>query len=247
MSNNKKRYFIGTSGFQYGHWKDNFYPSDVPKRKWFEYYRNYFDTVELNTTFYHLPKQKTVESWSDRAGKNFVFALKASRYITHVKRLKDPKDPLKNFFDAVEPVKGKTGPVLFQLPGRAKKNFKRLENFLDALDGYNVSKVFELRNPTWWDEEVYDLLNKHNVCLCWYSMPDNNPPEVLTADFLYIRMHGAESLYQSSYSDKELEKLAKKIYKVNVSKVFVYFNNDNKGYAVKNALKLKEVLNVKNQ
>jgi len=239
--NEKKEIYIGTSGFQYKHWKGKFYPEDIPQKRWFEYYQRYFNTVELNTTFYHLPKESTVKSWNERTSKDFIFALKASRYITHVKRLKDPVEPVRNFYNAVGPVRDKTGAVLFQMPASAKKNMERLENFVTVLSRYKGLKALELRNPAWWDDEVFELLKQKNIAFCWYSMPGEIPPEEITADFLYIRMHGAGKLYQSRYPDSELEKLAKKIYKINIKKIFVYFNNDAGAFAVENAKKLKEV------
>jgi uncharacterized protein YecE (DUF72 family) len=240
----KKNVKIGTSGFYYDHWTGRFYPEELNKKDWFGYYQKYFDTVELNNTFYHLPKESTVKGWNDNSGKDFIFSVKASRFITHIKLLKEPSEPLERFFKIMSPLKAKTGPVLFQLPGRFKKNTDRLKDFLNSLAKYDVLKVFEFRNPTWWDDDVYEILRTNNACFCWYSMPGDIPPEIVTTDFLYIRMHGGSQLYGSRYSDGELEKIAKKIYKRNIKNIYVYFNNDYNAYAVENALKLREVLNV---
>ncbi|MGM0568537.1 MAG: DUF72 domain-containing protein, partial [Elusimicrobiota bacterium] len=239
----KSKTLVGTSGFSYRHWKEVFYPRDISQKQWFEYYLKYFDTVELNTTFYHLPKEKTVLNWKKEASEDFVFSLKASRYISHIKRLKDSRQPLNKFYKSIHPLGKKSGPVLFQLPARAKKNIERLKTFLKNLRLFPGRKVVELRHPSWWDDEVFNLLEEERVCFCWFSMPGENPPEICTSDFLYIRMHGKKELYKSPYSEKKLEKLAKKIYKVDVNKAYIYFNNDYNGNAVRNALKLKEVLN----
>jgi uncharacterized protein YecE (DUF72 family) len=232
---------IGTSGFYYEHWLDKFYPSDLNKKDWFDHYQKFFDTVELNNTFYHLPKPATVKNWNDEAKKDFVFSVKASRYITHIKLLKDPVEPLKKFFTAMKPLEAKTGPVLFQLPGRFKKDIERLRNFLVSIRKYKIRPVFEFRNTDWWDDEVFELLRDEGACFCWYDMEGQKTPEATTTDFLYVRMHGGRAMYQSKYTTGELEKLAKKIYKSKIKDIYIYFNNDYNAYAVENALKLKEV------
>lgn len=237
------RIYVGTSGFSYKHWKGVFYPEDITQKEWFNYYQEKFSTVELNTTFYHLPKKQIVEKWRDESPRGFTFSLKGSRYITHMKRLKDPKEPLAKFYNAIDPLLEKTGTVLFQMPERAKKNISRLENFLNELEKYNTQNVFELRHSSWWDGEVFDLLRRYNSCFCWYSMPGSVPPEEVTADFLYVRMHGSTRLYKSKYRSSTLEKLAKKIYKLDVDRAYIYFNNDSGGHAAQNALELKEVIN----
>jgi uncharacterized protein YecE (DUF72 family) len=215
----------------------------MPAKDWFGYYQQYFDTVELNNTFYHLPREKTVEGWKSRSGENFVFSLKASRYITHIKLLKDPREPLDKFFSAMEPVLSRTGAVLFQVPLRFKVNEERLTGFLEILKGYGCLKVFEFRHSSWWNERVYEILKKYNACFCWFSLPGAAPPYEVTSDSLYVRMHGSSDLYKSRYSDAELENLAEKTYNLKLSNTYIYFNNDYNGHAVKDALRLKEVLN----
>ncbi len=238
--------FIGTSGYIYPHWEGVFYPLGWPKAKKLEYYCQHFDTVELNNTFYRLPGKKTFESWYKRTSKNFIFAVKVSRFITHIKKLKDCRESWEIFLKRALILKEKLGPLLFQLPPSWKKDAKRLEEFLKLITKNlepktsNLKFAFEFRNETWCCQEIYDLLKKYNCA--WVVVDSPHWPKVfqVTADFVYVRMHGSKILFGSKYTKKELENLAEKIKEWQKQRldVFVYFNNDAHGFAVQNAKEL---------
>ena len=235
--------FIGTSGYSYNHWKGVFYPEDIPTSKWLEHYIKSFSTVELNNTFYRLPQPAVFRSWGKRTPKNFTYAVKASRFITHIKRLKDCRQPVKLFLSRAKLLKKKLGPILFQLPPRWKCNIDRLKKFVKLLPK-GLTHIFEFRDPSWFNSEVYEILRKNKLSFCIYSMPGIECPDEVTSKVVYIRMHGGTILYGSNYSDKELKAWAKKIrqFLKQGRDVYVYFNNDAYGYAVKNALRFRELL-----
>ncbi|MFC1767844.1 DUF72 domain-containing protein [Candidatus Margulisiibacteriota bacterium] len=242
----KSMLYIGTSGYNYDHWKENFYPKGLPQNKWLEYYQTLFSTVELNVTFYRLPQKKVFESWKKRTKKGFAFSLKGSRYITHIKRLKDPKRSLRIFFEQSKPLKSKTKVVLWQLPPNYKKDIKRLGTFLKELKKYKgYRNAFEFRNETWFYDEVYNLLKKHKATLCFADWPKLDYPDPTIFDYIYVRRHGPHvgALYTANYSNKDLKEDAKNIKKwLKAGKdIYFYFNNDAVGYAVKNALVLKKL------
>ncbi|WP_281950479.1 DUF72 domain-containing protein [Nitrosophilus kaiyonis] len=235
----KGRVYIGTSGFYYAHWKGVFYPQDLPKTKYFDYYVKNFDTVELNSTFYHLPKEKTVEHWNEKTPEDFIFSLKAYRGITHYKRLKDVKDDIYLYLHLLKPLKRKIGIILFQLPPSLKKDLDLLASFLHILPtGYHYA--VEFRNDSWYFEDTYELLRHYNVSFCIHDFERKKSPIVETSDNIYIRFHGPSGRYTGSYSDKYLKEWALKIkdFTKRNKKVFCYFNNDFEGYAVLNAKKL---------
>jgi uncharacterized protein YecE (DUF72 family) len=236
------RNFIGTSGWNYGHWIGKFYPEDMPKTKWFKHYLEKFDTVELNTSFYHLPKKSTFEKWYNDAPKNFVYSIKASRYITHVKKLIEPEEPVNKFITNVEGIKEKAGVILFQLPPGLKYNLERLTNIINVLPK-KYKYTFEFRNETWWNDEAYELLKKNNIAFCIFELAGQLTPRLATADFIYIRLHGPGGKYSGSYSDETLGDWASEIKNWNKEgkAVYCYFDNDDSAYAVYNALKLKEM------
>lgn len=240
--------FIGTSGYIYSHWeKDVFYPKNLPKSKKLEYYCQHFLTVELNSTFYRLPGEKTFESWYKRTPDNFIFAVKVSRFITHIKKLVNCKDSWKIFLDRVLILKEKLGPLLFQFPSFFKKDTRRLKEFIEMIfenPKQRLRFAFEFRHESWCSKEVYQILQKFNCS--WVIADSPYWPKVfkVTADFVYIRMHGSKILFASEYSKKELRNLAQKIkqwQKKNLD-VYVYFNNDAHGFAIKNAKELMEIL-----
>lgn len=239
----KGRCFIGTSGWYYQHWFGPFYPQGLVKEQLLPYFARSFNTVELNNTFYHLPKEATVRTWHKKAPGDFVFAVKASRFITHIKRLTNLGDSLKVFFKRVYLLKEKLGPILYQLPPSMKMDNKRLSSFLKRLP-QKKRNVIEFRHQSWLNEEVFEVLKRFNAAHCIISMPDFPTALEVTADFIYIRMHGGSSLYRSNYPLTELKRWAARIKKFLKSglDVYVYFNNDAEGFALKNALSLKKMI-----
>jgi uncharacterized protein YecE (DUF72 family) len=237
------QYRIGTSGWHYAHWQGRFYPDDLPKSRWLEFYARQFNTVELNNSFYRLPSEKAFATWRDSAPSGFIYAVKASRYITHVKRLKDGKEPVERFFERAENLKDKLGPVLYQLPPNFHRNDERLDSFLSVLPG-KIQHVIEFRHESWLKDEVFDILRKHRAGVCIFDMPDITCPVVATADFAYVRFHGSSGLYSSNYPDGELADWADKIrgLAAGVKQVYIYFNNDVEGFALDNARTLSEYL-----
>lgn len=234
--------FVGTSGWNYPHWAGGvFYPAALSEGKWLEYYAEFFNAVELNVTFYRLVQKKTFENWRIRTPKDFCFAAKGSRIITHIKKFKTSKEPLDLFTNNVSGLKEKLGAVLWQLPPAFKKDLKLLEAFLKLLKK-RQRQAFEFRNESWFDEEVYSLLKKYNAALCIAHSGRFPCVKEVTADFLYLRFHGSESLYSSNYSDKELREWAGFVGKYRDKDIFAFFNNDACAYAIKNALKFKEFL-----
>jgi len=232
---------IGTSGWNYQHWKEIFYPADCAKSKWLEYYTEHFDTVELNATFYRLPQLKTFENWKTRTPDHFLWALKANKYITHIKQLKEPQEPLERFYTAASGLKEKLGPILFQLPPSLSFDEKEFENFCQFLNP-SQRHTLEVRHPSWISDRLFVILKKHNIAFCIADTAGRYPyHEVVTSDFVYIRLHGSKKLYASEYSEKELQAWAKKI-KEWGKDTYLYFDNDFEGYAVKNAKRLKEIL-----
>jgi uncharacterized protein YecE (DUF72 family) len=240
--------FIGTSGYTYPHWENGvFYPIGWPRSKQLEYYSKFFDTVELNNPFYRLPESKTFKNWSRRVPENFIFTVKVSRFITHVKKLKNCKGPWQIFLKRSIQLGQKLGPFLFQFPPNWKKDKKRLEDFILLLQSLDrkYRYVFEFRHPSWFDQEIYQLLKKFkNFSLCLADSPRWPLVEIVTGNFIYIRMHGGKILYGSKYSDQELKSWAKKIKKYQNQGLdcYIYFNNDAFGFAIENAKTLKKMV-----
>ena len=231
---------VGTSGYQYDDWRGRFYPRDLPKRRWFEYYAQHFDTVEINNTFYHLPAASTFDAWHDVAPRGFLYALKFSRYATHLKRLKDPREPLERFVDRAQHLGPFLGPILVQLPPGFHVNAERLAGFLDVAPGDRCWAV-EFRHDSWLCDEVYAILEQHRAALCVHDMLREHPRRV-TAAWTYLRFHGDHD--GGSYSPQFLSALARRIRGTLAQgiDVYAYFNNDVQGYAVCNALDLKRYL-----
>lgn len=238
---------IGTSGYNYEHWRSVFYPENLPSSKWLEHYVKHFKTVELNVTFYRLPQEAAFKSWYRRTPADFLFALKGSRFISHIKKLKGTKTAIKLFFDRAKLLKEKFGMVLWQFAPGWKVNVQRFLRFLKILKRYKIPQAFEFRNETWFCQEIYGLLKKYNYALVLADSPRYPLVEKLTADYVYIRFHGGKILYGSNYSKKELLYWAEKIKKWKKQRrdVYCYFNNDARGFAVKNAGELKKMINFK--
>lgn len=234
--------WVGTSGWNYPHWKEVFYPSDLPSRSWLPFYAKHFPAVEVNYSFYRLPKPETYRKWVEQTPPDFIFSLKASRFITHVKRIKDVKSPLNIFLANAWVLGGKLGPVLFQLPPSFRQDLGRLEGFLKILPK-DLRFAFEFRHPSWFGEETYTLLRRYNAALIASDTPRYPYAEVQTADFFYLRLHGHEVIYASSYSDAQLREYAWKIGNWRkAGDVFVFFDNDFSGFALENARQLLKLL-----
>ncbi len=237
------RLFIGTSGWHYKHWLGTFYPEKTPAPKMLAYYTELFDTVELNNSFYHLPKPAALATWRDSTPDNFCFSAKGSRFLTHMKKLKDAEAGLARFLDCIEILEEKLGPILFQLPPQWERNEERLESFLKILPSYH-RYAFEFRNPTWFEPAVYRLLERYNAAHCAYHLAGFESPLPVTADFAYIRLHGPGGKYQGSYSDAKLIEWSARIreWAQQLKAVYLYFDNDDSGYAANDALRLKALL-----
>lgn len=233
---------IGTSGWVYDHWEGVFYPKELPKKEWLSFYAQVFDTVEINASFYHLPKEETLKRWYSETPPSFLFAVKATRYITHVRKLKDVEDALFLFYRRVALLQEKCGPLLFQFPPRFSFQRESVQSFLSKLSA-SFEHVFEFRHPSFFCEEVYELLARHGVALCFADTPFFPYAEVITASFVYLRLHGSQSLYTHRYSEEELCFFARKIgLWQREHKVYCYFDNDYAGFAVENALALRKYL-----
>lgn len=256
-----KKLFIGTSGWVYGHWTGIFYPEDLPSKDKLKYFSQHFKTVEINYSFYHLPRPSTYQNWYNQTPEDFLFAVKTSRFITHIKRLSGVKEAWQQFIENALNLKEKLGPILFQFPPSFKateENIKRLEDFLKLITNYNLKPktctlkcAFEFRHKSWCDpkgkpsasygvnKKVYNLLKKYNVAWVIADSPSYPKAEAVTADFVYVRMHGSKVLFSSNYTKRELQDLAQKIKKwMKKYDVYVYFNNDFHGYAIENAKEL---------
>jgi len=234
---------IGTSGWHYKHWVGNLYPPKLSPAKMLGWYRERFDTVEINNSFYRLPSEAALHSWRDSTPANFQFAVKGSRFLTHMKKLKDPAEGLAKFFARMDLLREKLGPILFQLPPNFELNLARFETFLGALpSGHRYA--FEFRNPSWNSPDVFQLLRKNNSAYCIFHLAGFQSPAEITADFTYIRLHGPGGKYQGSYNDETLRGWASEIRDWRrISKdIYVYFDNDEAGYAAVNALRLRELV-----
>lgn len=234
---------IGTSGWEYDHWTNVFYPNNLKRNKRFEYYTTFFNTVEVNYSFYRIPKETTFSKWRKHSPDKFIFSLKASRYITYSKKPKTVSYTLYLFSKRAYLLGEKRGPILIQFPKRYKKDTMALVSLIAFLRN-DYRWALEFRDESWFDEEVYKILRNKNIALAFIDSPDINTPTIQTADFVYFRLHGRKIWYASSYTQKELKEISKKIkfFSNEGRDVYVYFNNDYRGYAVKNALYLKKIL-----
>lgn len=240
---NKQPVRVGCSGWQYKDWRGRFYPIPLPQKAWLEYYAESFDTVEVNNSFYRLPTETSFSNWKERTPDHFLFAVKASRYLTHIKRLKEPVEPLKLFWERARRLESKLGPVLYQLPTRWEKNEARFFEFIDALPSGPLQTV-EFRDASWYTDAVFRAMEAKGVALCLHDMPGSAPPREVVGPFVYVRFHGTEAKYRGGYPDKELRKWADWLAEqVRAGKpVFAYFNNDVAGHALHDAQTLKNHL-----
>jgi len=234
---------IGTSGWEYDHWRGTFYPRDLPKRRWLEHYAEHFDTVELNASFYRLPSAGTFGRWGTRVPSDFRFAVKASRYLTHVRRLREPQEPLDRLWSSARRLGDRLGPVLYQLPPRWRPNADRLAAFLAALPA-DGGQAIEFRDRRWYRPEILELLRAAGVALCLHDMSASAPEPVPLGPCVYVRFHGAGRRYGGRYPDEAIAAWAERIARWSVEgrSVWAYFNNDAEGHAVTDAVRLREAV-----
>lgn len=235
---------LGTSGWYYDNWEEIFYPKDIEKNQWLEFYSQKFDTVEVNASFYRLPFKNMIKGWKNKTPENFLLTFKGSKLITHNKKLKNSEDYLEKFFNRIKLAQNKIGVILWQLPPKVKKDVNLLEDFLNKLSS-DYNQCIEFRHKSWFNnDEVINLLKKYNTAYCIISAPNLPSTVKVTADFAYIRWHGKDDWYRYNYSNDELNSWATQIKKIEVDEIYGYFNNDFEGLAPKNCLKLKEILGV---
>ena len=232
----KAKIFIGCSGFHYKHWKGIFYPEDLPQKKWFEFYGQHFNTLELNVTFYHFPEASVLKSWYDRSATDFKFSVKAPRVITHFKKFNAVDSLVREFYQNIEKgLNRKLGAVLFQLPPNYSYTADHLDRILKCMNP-DFNNVIEFRHVSWWNQEVYDAFRTEQLSFCGMSHPAFPNFLISTAPHFYYRMHGAENLYASDYSSDELDRFADKLKnEQGVRTEYIYFNNDINGFAISNA------------
>jgi uncharacterized protein YecE (DUF72 family) len=241
-----RRVWIGTSGWVYKQWAGNFYPKGWPKKDEFSYYVRHFPTVEINATFYRLPSLKMVRGWHDRAPEGFLFAVKGSRFLTHIKRLKETGPGLRKYFSRLVPLADRTGPILWQLPPNLQKtdeNVIRLTRFLKKLPA-RYQHAIEFRHPSWMDESTFSLLRERKAANVWISSLRMPQDYTVTADFVYLRFHGLKDGAYHDYTPDELEPWAKQLRLAAKRGLpcYVYFNNDLNTRAPLNAEALMEMV-----
>jgi uncharacterized protein YecE (DUF72 family) len=234
---------IGCSGWNYKHWRGSFYPADLPQKEWLGWYARHFQTVEINNSFYRLPEEATFERWRAQSPADFIFAVKASRFLTHMKRLRDPDEPLDRLLSQATGLGDKLGPILYQLPPRFAIDMARLDRFLRALP-HRRRHVIEFRDPSWYVPQVFDLLERHHVALCLHDKDGSVIAKPYDGPFVYVRFHGTSGRYHGSYSDAALSAWARSLAGRwrDGSDVYAYFNNDPNAEAPRNAATLKRLL-----
>ena len=239
----KGRIRIGTSGWSYDHWLGTFYPKGTRQRDLLAVYAERFESVEINRTFYKLPAAGTMTAWRAQTPADFLFAAKASRFLTHRKKLKDPEEPVARLLGCVEALGEKLGPLLFQLPPRWRVNPERLERLLEVLPDRH-RYAFEFRDPSWHAPKILELLSKRDAAFCIFDLAGKRSPIEVTADFVYIRLHGPGAAYQGSYEGRTLSGWARRIkgWSEAGKEVYCYFDNDEKAYAPYDALRLKAMV-----
>jgi uncharacterized protein YecE (DUF72 family) len=238
---------VGCSGWNYTSWRGRFYPLDLPASRWLEFYATRFDTVEINNSFYRLPPRSTFEDWRAQVPSGFLFAVKASRFLTHMKRLLDPDEPLERLFASVSGLGQRLGPVLYQLPPTLKLDLPRLGQFLRALPRSTRGTrlpVVEFRHPSWYVEETFELLARRRATMCLHDKLGSAIAGPMVGPFTYVRFHGASGHYHGSYSRRQLERWAHVLAEQTLAgrRVLAYFNNDPDAVATKNALTLRDML-----
>jgi uncharacterized protein YecE (DUF72 family) len=243
MGKSQKRIHIGASGWSYAHWKGPFYPLHLANNEMLAYYAEHLLSTEINNSFYHLPEKESLKHWDEATPDEFLFTAKASRYITHMKKLKDPQQGLNTFLQRMQILGDKLGPILFQLPPHWRSNKERLASFLAALSK-EFRYAFEFRDQSWLNADIYELLAKHDAAFCIYELDHFVSPKEVTTDLVYIRLHGPGGAYQGSYSHTALSNWARDMaaWVAQGRTVYCYFDNDERGYAVRNAMSLRDVV-----
>jgi uncharacterized protein YecE (DUF72 family) len=234
---------VGTSGWQYRHWRGRFYPRELPTAKWLDHYIKYFDTVELNNPFYRQPERKTFEKWRRAAPDDFVYAVKLNRFITHIKRLNIEADSVERSYGTLAGLGPKAGVVLVQLPPRMRFDEARAERFFRMVAPRRRRHAIEPRDASWFTDGALDFMRRRKIALVIGDTPQWPTHLAVTTDLVYLRFHGPGRRYASNYEDEELRRWADRIktWRGEGRDVFAYFNNDEQGYAVKNALRLREL------
>jgi uncharacterized protein YecE (DUF72 family) len=249
---------IGCSGWNYKTWRGHFYDRDLPPSQWLARYSTVFDTVEVNGTFYRLPESETFAAWREQTPAGFVMAVKASRYLTHLKRLKDPEEPIARLLGRAAALGPRLGPILYQLPGHMHCDLDRLDRFLSALPACietpgetsrkqrrPLQHVMEFRHTSWYHAETFALLERHKVALCWHDKTDSEIDEPMVGPITYVRFHGTSGHYRGSYDARALERWAARLSEHATAgrPVYAYFNNDPDAVATENARALLAMLN----
>ncbi|MFV1917882.1 DUF72 domain-containing protein [Sphingomonas sp. MJ1 (PH-R8)] len=234
---------VGCSGWIYPHWRGRFYPEKLAVKGWFAFYAEHFDTVEINNSFYRLPKPETFDGWAAQAPPGFRYAVKANRFLTQAKKLKDCEEPMARMMPAFRHLGETLGPVLYQLPPRFKINLERLEAFLELVPK-DVVNVFEFREKSWYDDRVFALLERYGASFCAHDMPGSDSPDLAVGPVAYVRFHGGEGKYWGRYSEERLLRWTDwMMAQAGAGRaVWAYFNNDAEAHAVEDALTLKAML-----
>jgi uncharacterized protein YecE (DUF72 family) len=231
---------VGTSGWQYGHWKGRFYPKGVSQRDWLSFFSERFPAVEINNTFYMLPRESVFDGWRERSAEDFTFAVKASRYITHIRRLRDCREPLERFWTSARHLGPKLGPVLFQLPPNLRADLELLRAFLRLLPR-EMRAAFEFRHPSWEVEEIHRALDRADCALVLADRPGARVPRVVTSGWSYVRFHQGRRV-APGYPREKLRRWAERLGGIEAEEVWVFFNNDTGGAALRDAVTLTDLL-----
>ena len=229
--------FVGTSGWQYRHWRGTFYPEKLAQSRWLDYYTARFQTVEVNNTFYHLPEASTFEKWRQRTPGDFVMAAKMSRFLTHLKRLRDPEEPVERFLTRAEKLGSKLGPVLLQMPPQMEAEPERLAETLEQIPR-GVRVAAEFRHSSWFQDRVFEILNEHGAALCLADSPRRKTPEVRTADWGFVRFHEGRATPHPCYGERALATWVGRLAELFGPRadVYAYFNNDGRACAIRDAI-----------
>lgn len=235
---------IGTSGWVYPQWRETFYPKGLPQSRWLSYYAERFDTIELNNPFYRQPTRETFELWRQAVPGDFVYAVKLNRFVTHMRRLNVDRQMVARSNDTMAGLGPKAAVVLVQLPARFRFDLERVERFFKAVAPRRKRHALEPRDPSWLTDDAIAVLRARRVALCVIDAPKWPTRGAVTADFVYLRFHGQTRLYGSSYDEDALRAWAERItaWRGAGLDVFAYFNNDERAYAARNALRLRELV-----